>query len=61
MTVATGPEQPVAVVVDERLRGDEGKQGGGHDVHARTPLFRDVIRVMTVNKRDYVSLMLNEQ
>jgi hypothetical protein len=54
MTVAACPEQPVAVVVDERLRGDEGK----HAVHARGPLFRDVIHVIAAYKRDVISLLL---
>jgi hypothetical protein len=59
----------VAVVVDERLRGDERKHRsggvrgdfGGHAVHARAPLFRDVIQVIAAYERDDVSLLLNKE
>jgi hypothetical protein len=65
MTVAACPEHPVAVVVDERLRGDERQQGRlgllVHAVHARTPLFREVTHVINTYKRDGVLLLLNKQ
>ena len=49
-------------MVDQRLRGDEGQQVRfTHAVHARGPLFRDVIHVMTVNKSDGILLLLNKQ
>jgi hypothetical protein len=66
----------VAVVVNERLRRDEGKHSsvggapvrygrlrvlGGHAVHVRTPLFHDVICVKPGDERDDVLLMLIEQ
>jgi hypothetical protein len=47
----------VAVVIDERLLGDEGEHGRGrgfraHAVHARTRLFRGAIGVVIVNSSD---------
>jgi hypothetical protein len=52
--VAAAAQHPVAVMVDERLRGYEGEQGplrafgGRHALHARPPLFRDEIVVTAV-------------
>ena len=59
--VAPGLEYPVAVMVDQRLRGDEREHGLGHAVHARAPLFRDVIRVAAADKRDDVPLPVTKR
>jgi hypothetical protein len=49
-------------MVDERLRGDEGKHGRlrgflGHDVHARSRLFLHEIAVVTVEISDSLPLL----